>query len=94
MSSDDKNCSICQRPLGNGKRPEVTLSCKHRFHHQCAKQLLDNENSKHCPICRRRLALEDALKVGDKVVDYKRHAFGSSKSGINMFLCTQKVSTL
>jgi hypothetical protein len=79
MSSVDKKCSICQTSLDNTRKPEVKLSCKHRFHRDCANKRLNNGASKDCPTCRKTSALENALS-GDKMPNNKQRGFAQEKS--------------
>ena len=67
MASVDKKCSICQRELAGDKKKEVTLSCKHAFHRDCATKRLKLSKSSDCPVCRKKDALEHAMK-GDLMV--------------------------
>jgi hypothetical protein len=79
MSSTDSKCSICQAVLGNRTKPEVTLSCKHKFHRDCANKRLEVGRSDDCPVCREPGALKRALQK-DKVPDNKQRGFSHDKS--------------
>jgi hypothetical protein len=61
MSSATKKCSICQKSLGKDDKREVTTSCNHTFHRDCANQRLIKSKSNDCPVCRKQSALHDAL---------------------------------
>jgi hypothetical protein len=84
MSSVDKKCSICQTSLGNSRKPEVKLSCKHTFHRECANLRFNNGKSKDCPICREDSALEDALRDG-RMADNKPR--GSARDRSPKYVC-------
>jgi hypothetical protein len=51
------------------KRLEVTLSCKHIFHRECAKKRLSNNKSSDCPICQQKDALKHAIDGSSAVSD-------------------------
>jgi hypothetical protein len=61
MSSATKKCSICQRSLGKDGKKEVTTSCNHTFHRDCANQRFTTSKSNDCPVCHTRSALHEAL---------------------------------
>ncbi len=57
----------------------MKLSCKHRFHRDCANKRLNNGKSKDCPLCRKESALEHVL-LGDKMPNNKQRGSAQEKS--------------
>ena len=56
----NKDCSICRSSLNTNSTYHMDKGidsyvvqgiCNHSFHYECIKQWVDNELSKHCPIC-------------------------------------------
>ena len=54
-------CSICRTSLNSKEFDEITTSCGHTFHRECAQKRLDRYNKTDCQVCRRDRALGDAL---------------------------------
>jgi hypothetical protein len=71
MSSLAGKCSICQKSLGKNNKSEVTTTCHHTFHRECAEQQLIKSKSNDCPKCNKKSALEHVL-TGDTVSASKR----------------------
>ncbi|UJR12851.1 hypothetical protein I4U23_017025 [Adineta vaga] len=55
-------CSICKNSLNSEKLDEITTSCGHTFHRECAQKRLDKFKKTNCQVCRRENTLGDALK--------------------------------
>jgi hypothetical protein len=58
-------CTLCQKSLGKESKREVTTSCGHTFHRECANQRLIKSKSNDCPACRKPSALHEALVSND-----------------------------
>lgn len=86
MSSSDENCSICKRTLAGDKTKELKLSCKHRFHIDCATKRLNISKSPHCPICKKADALEHAMHRA-LVVSNRYDSFDESQSFCLLMIC-------
>ncbi|CAF1683493.1 unnamed protein product, partial [Adineta ricciae] len=54
-------CSICRTSLNSKEFDEITTSCGHTFHRECAQKRLERYNKTDCQVCRRERALGDAL---------------------------------
>ncbi|CAF1560009.1 unnamed protein product, partial [Adineta ricciae] len=60
-TDDNDQCSICRTSLNSKEFDEITTSCGHTFHRECAQKRLDRYNKTDCQVCRQDRALGDAL---------------------------------
>eukprot|EP00045_Choanoeca_perplexa_P001487 m.19912 g.19912 ORF g.19912 m.19912 type:complete len:306 (+) comp10974_c0_seq1:313-1230(+) len=66
--SEDQKCTICLENMPTTSR-RVDLSCSHRFHEDCAAQLVESMSSITCPLCRATFDLKQLLDENNKMVD-------------------------
>lgn len=85
MSAKAGLCGMCQKSLGNDNRPEVTTSCKHTFHRECAIQRVTKRKALDCPKCHTPSALEYAL-FKDKLTSDDKQYSAQSKEVKNVCL--------
>ncbi len=83
MSSVRGKCSICQKPLDNPNKREVTTSCGHTFHRECAQQRMVKGKSNDCPTCRKTSAIAEAL-TGETTSTNKQRDSTPHKSSKNV----------
>lgn len=88
MSSAARKCALCQKSLGNETKKEITTSCHHTFHHECAYQRFIKAKANDCPICRKDSAIEDAL-MGETMTTNKQRDSTHSKAAKNVCLLRQ-----
>jgi hypothetical protein len=84
MSSTLRKCSLCKGSLGKDNKKEVTTSCKHTFHRECAEQFIKSK-SNDCPTCNKISALKNAL-TKDPVASSRQHDSVQSKNTKNVCL--------
>jgi hypothetical protein len=77
LNNNIDKCSICFEELHNtNKNPIIKLICNHKFHFDCIKQWISNENS--CPICRGVGEIHN-----NNYIQYQRHLVNNDESNTN-----------
>jgi hypothetical protein len=54
-------CILCSKSLGKEDKQELTTECGHIFHYACVQKRLDKKKKMDCKVCRKELALANAL---------------------------------
>jgi hypothetical protein len=68
MTDSEEKCTIClEEMLATSLR--VDLCCNHRFHDDCAAQLVESMRSATCPLCRSPFELKQVVNERNQAVD-------------------------
>lgn len=74
-----KECSICEKPLGNKKKPEATTTCGHRFHHKCVEGYMNSERPRKCPECNKKIVLKNSDEESSSSEEVEEQSYLSDK---------------